>query len=295
VSIKLQEVSSLRLRRGLISIVVAAAIFQPACLVRKRTTVPPGVPVNRPLLRASKEELIKRIQQFSDPIESFNMKVDMSPTVGNLQGGTVTDYTSIIGYVLFRKPDQIRVIGLEPAIHGTAFDMVSIGNDFRVSIPYRNEFIEGRNDAPASSQSKLENLRPAAFLTALLIKPPQQTTATILEDDTDETRATYILMVIERDGDQLKLVRNVYFDRYTLDISRQKTFDPDGSIASDTRYSNWKDFGGTRFPVTIDIERPKDGYEVVLNVIELKMNTPDVTAEKFVLNPPPNAKVRALK
>jgi outer membrane lipoprotein-sorting protein len=292
---KLQEVYSLRLRRALIAIVAVAAVFQSACLVRKRTTVPPGVPVNRPLLRASKEDLIKRIREFSDPIESFNMKVDMSPTVGNLQGGTVTDYTSIIGYLLFRKPDQIRVIGLEPAIHGTAFDMVSIGNDFRVSIPYRNEFIEGRNDAPASSQNKLENLRPAAFLTALLIKPPEPTELTILEDDTDETRATYILMVIERDGDQLKLLRNVYFDRYTLNISRQKTFDLDGYIASDTKYSDWKNFGGTRFPATIDIERPKDGYEVVLTVTDLKLNTAEVTPEKFVLNPPPNAKVRSLK
>jgi hypothetical protein len=174
---------------------------------------------------------------------------------------------------------------------------VSIGNDFRVSIPLKDLFLEGRNDAPpSSSQNKLENLRPAAFLTALLIKPPDpKTDLTLLEDDTNETKAVYILMMVERSGDDLKPVRNVYFDRYTLDIARQKTFDPDGYITSDTTYLNWKEYGGRKFPGLIDIQRPKDGYEVILTVMDLKLNTPEVTAEKFVLNPPPGAQVRTLK
>jgi outer membrane lipoprotein-sorting protein len=277
--------------------IFAAMAFEPACLVRKRIVKPPGARENKPLLSATKEELIQRIRNISDPIESFNLKVDMAPSVGNLYGGQVTDYTSIIGYILYRKPDQMRVIGLEPAIHGTAFDMVSIGNDFRVSIPLKDLFLEGRNDAPpSSSQNKLENLRPAAFLTALLIKPPDpKTDLTLLEDDTNETKAVYILMMVERSGDDLKPVRNVYFDRYTLDIARQKTFDPDGYITSDTSYLNWKEYGGRKFPGLIDIQRPKDGYEVILTVMDLKLNTPEVTAEKFVLNPPPGAQVRTLK
>jgi outer membrane lipoprotein-sorting protein len=277
--------------------IFAVMVFEPACLVRKRIVKPPGAKQNKPLLSATKEELIQRIRNISDPIESFNLKVDMAPSVGNLYGGQVTDYTSIIGYILYRKPDQMRVIGLEPAIHGTAFDMVSIGNDFRVSIPLKDLFLEGRNDAPpSSSQNKLENLRPAAFLTALLIKPPDpKTDLTLLEDDTNETKAVYILMMVQRSGDDLKPVRNIYFDRYTLDIARQKTFDPDGYITSDTSYLNWKEYGGKKFPALIDIQRPKDGYEVILTVMDLKLNTPDVTAEKFVLNPPPGAQVRTLK
>ena len=277
--------------------ILAAVAFEPACLVRKRIVKPPGAKENRPVLKATKEELIERIRNISDPIESFNLKVDMAPSVGNLYGGQVTDYTSIIGYILYRKPDQIRVIGLEPAIHGTAFDMVSRGNDFRVSIPLKSQFIEGRNDAPpSSSQNKLENLRPAAFLTALLIPPPDpKTDLTVLEDDTNETSAAYIVITLQRSGDKLRAVRNVYFDRYTLDISRQRTFDSEGDITSDTSYANWKDYSGKRFPSLIDIQRPKDGYEVILTVMDLKLNTPDVTAEKFVLNPAPGVQVRTLK
>jgi len=277
--------------------ILAAVAFEPACLVRKRIVKPPGAKENRPVLKATKEELIERIRNISDPIESFNLKVDMAPSVGNLYGGQVTDYTSIIGYILYRKPDQIRVIGLEPAIHNTTLDMVSMGNDFRVSIPLKSQFIEGRNDAPpSSSQNKLENLRPAAFLTALLIRPPDPNTdLTVLEDDTNETTAAYIVITLQRSGDKLKAVRNVYFDRYTLDISRQRTFDSEGNITSDTSYANWKDYSGKRFPGLIDIQRPKDGYEVILTVMDLKLNTPDITAEKFVLNPAPGVQVRTLK
>jgi outer membrane lipoprotein-sorting protein len=290
-------VYSFRLRRNLAWIIFAAVAFEPACLVRRRTVKPPGEKENRPLLSATKEQLVQRIHNVSDPIESFNLKVDMAPSVGSLYGGKVTDYTSVIGYVLYRKPDQMRVIALEPAIHGTAFDMVSMGNEFRVSIPLKNLFLEGRNDAPPSaSQNKLENLRPAAFLTALLIRPPDpKTDLTVLEDDTNETQAVYILMMIQRAGDGLKLVRNVYFDRHTLDVSQQKTFDADGTITSDTTYLNWKSYGGIKFPGLIDIQRPKDGYEVILTQMDLKLNTPEITPEKFTLNPPAGVQPRTLK
>ena len=248
------------------------------------------------MLTADKAELIRRIHAISDPIQSFSMKVDMSPSVGSLRGGTVSDYPTIGAYVLFRQPDEIRVIGLDPVIHATAFDMLSSGNNFKVSIPSRNEFIDGANDAPANSQNKLENLRPEAFFGALMIKPPAgPEDLTVLEEDTDETRANYILLMLKRDGGELRLERTVYFDRYSLQITRQITFDAKGNIKGDTRYSHWQTYGGVLFPSMIDMQRPIDGYELVLTVTDLKINTPEVTAEKFVLAQPPNAKVRVLK
>ncbi len=257
---------------------------------------PQGQRVPKPMLTATKEQLIEKIHQVADPIQSFTMKTDMSPSVGSLYGGQVTDYPTISGFILFLKPDNIRVVGLDPVIHSTAFDMVSQGNEFRVWIPLKNQFIEGLNDAPATSKNKLENLRPAAFLTALLIRPPQANQdITFSEDDTDETKAVYILMMIGHNGDQYFPVRNVYFDRYTLQITKQKTFDMAGDILSETRYTDWADHAGVPFPSTIDIQRPKDGYEVVLKVTDLKLNIGNITPQKFVLNHPPTAQVRKLQ
>lgn len=284
-------------RRELAIIVLLAIVFLPACLVRRRVVPKPGAAKHetRPLLTATKDELIQRIHIISDPIVSFTMKADMSPSVGSFYGGRVTDYATITGYVLFMRPDSIRVIGQDPVIHSTAFDMVSTGNDFRVSIPLKSQFFVGENDAPANSKNKLENLRPVAFLNALLIRPPDPGTLTVLEDDTSETKAVYILMMLQKDQDQLRLVRNVYFDRYTLQIIGQKTFDKNGNIVSDTKYGDWKPYAGAWFPSDIDIQRPQDGYEVELKVLDMKVNGGSVTPEKFVLPQPPGSQLKELK
>jgi hypothetical protein len=266
------------------------------CLVRRRTVTPPGKTVNQPSLTATKEDLIARVHAVSDPLISFQMKVDMSPSVGNLYGGQVTDYPTLAGIVLFRRANGIRVIGLDPIVHATGFDMLSVGNEFRVSIPSKNQFIEGRDDLPANSPNKLENLRPSAFRTSLLIDPPDpKNDIVILADDTDETKSVYILYLIHQDRAKYKLVRSLYFDRHTLTIIRQKTFDSEGYITSQTRYADWKTFSGVLFPTDIDIQRPQDGYELNLKLTYLKMNGPEAGPEKFVLPQPPNAQLKVLK
>jgi len=262
--------------------------------VRTRTVAPHGQQQNKPVLTATKQELLDRIHRIADPIQSFSLKTDMSPSVGGVFGGKVTDYPTIRGFILFRRPDQIRVIGLDPVVHSTILDMISLGNDFRVSIPTKSQFIEGSNDAPATSKNKLENLRPVAFLNSLLINPAGLTEYAILEDDSDETKASYELLFVQHDGDDLRIRRSVYFDRYTLDVSRQRTFDEFGHVISETKYAAWTDHGAVRFPSTISMARPQDGYALQLNITDFLLNPPDVTDEKFALNPPPNAQVRTL-
>jgi hypothetical protein len=277
-------------------ILCAAALLLPACLVRTRIVKAPGVPANRPMLTAGKAELIDRIHQISDRIQSFTMKSEMAASVGSLYNGSVKDYATIAGILLYRRPDSIRVIGQDPVVHSTLFDMASIGNDFRFSLPSKSRFVEGANDAPTNSANKLENLRPAAFLAALMIEPPDpKTDVTLVEDDTDETKSVYILFIIRRRGDQLRLLRNIYFDRYTLQIVRQKIFDPSGGILNETKYSDWKPYGDISFPSVVDIKRPQDNYEVTLTISDIKFNTRDVTPEKFVLVQPPGYQLQQLK
>jgi hypothetical protein len=268
-----------------------------SCFVRKRVVANPGKPANRPLLTATKEELIERVRQVSEPIQSFNLRADISPSVGALYGGELTDYATIRASILYRKPDDIRIIGLDPVVHSaTIFDMVSTGRDFRVWIPSKNRFIEGDNDAPPSSTNKLENLRPTAFLTSLLIASPDaKSDLTLLENDTDESKAVYILMIIRQEQGQLRVIRNIYFDRYSLEISRQKTFTASGEVVSETKYADWKPFGSASFPSTITIRRPLDGYEVVLDTVEMHVNPPDITDTKFALAQPAGSQLQRLK
>ena len=266
-----------------------------SCFVRKRVVIPPGYRSSAILISATKDELIERLHSMADPLQSFSMRMEMSPSVGSLYVGEVKDYATLGGYILFKKPDDIRILGLDPVLGSTVFDMASSADTFRIYIPSKNRFIEGRNDAPPTSKKQLENLRPAAFLTSLMIQPPDtKTDITLLEEDTNEREAIYILLIVRRGADEPWLVRTVHFDRHNLEITRQKTFDPLGSVLSDTRYSGWKDYGGISFPSEIDIKRPQDHYEVMLHVLTMKINAADVTPDKFILNQPPGSELQQL-
>ncbi len=219
----------------------------------------------------------------------------MSPSVGSLYAGEVKDYATLGGYILFRRPNEIRVLAQDPVVSSTVVDMVSSRNDFRVYIPSKNWFIEGKNDAPRTSKNRLENLRPEAFLNSLIMNPPDsKEDFTVLQEDTNERQSEYILLIIRRDVSNPWLVRTIHFDRRNLDIFRQETYDPSGSVISDTRYSGWKLYDGVSFASSIDIKRPQDHYEVMLEVVSLRMNPPDVTPDKFILNQPPGTELQHL-
>jgi hypothetical protein len=271
-----------------------AAASSSSCLVRTRVVASAGRRQPTPVLSGTKDDLIRRLHALSDPIQSCLMTADLSPSLLDPSKGTATDYATVSAYILFLKPDQIRVLGRDPVLGSTIFDMVSTGAGFRVSIPPRKRFIIGDNNAPTKPGNKLENLRPEALLNALMIYPPNpESDVTVMEKDTE--RGLYILLVLQRNQDQFALVRQVYFDGHTLQVSRQKMFDPAGSVLSDAKYSDWKAYGSIAYPSSIDIQRPQDNYEVQLGVEMMKINSPDVTPAKFMLEQPPDFQVEELK
>jgi hypothetical protein len=132
-------------------------------------------------------------------------------------------------------------------------------------------------------------------LEAMVVRPPEVTKeATILFDNTDEHEAIYVLALVEVTEDR-KLIphRAIFFDRTNLDMLRQKRFSDNGDIVGDTKYHDFDVFNGIRFPKTIEINRPKDGYGVVINVRTLEMNK-DIPNEKFVLEQPAGTQLQVL-
>ncbi len=265
-----------------------------ACVVRRRVITRNGAAPNKALMIATKENLSDRLRRLNDNVQSFSATVDMTPAIGSVYKGEITEYKDVRAYVLFRRPSDIRIIGLFPVVRTKAFDMVSMGNEFRISIPSKNRFVEGENTAPATSHNSLENLRPEAFLDAMLIPPAGPNETTVLEDATDEDEALYILHFLSKDDKgNLMLRRNVWFDRQTLRILRQKSFSETGITISDTRYHDWKVYGGVAFPSGIDINRPVDGYGVVMAVTHLDANK-TIGDDKFVLTQPEGSQLEVI-
>ena len=61
-----------------------AVIPSCSCFVRKRIGKLPADHANGPTLTVTKDELLERIHSIADPLQSFRMQMDMSPSVCSL-------------------------------------------------------------------------------------------------------------------------------------------------------------------------------------------------------------------
>jgi hypothetical protein len=252
-----------------------------------------GSPTQK-LLTATKAELLQRVEAVYRSIQSLNATVDMVPALGSADKGRITEYKDVRGYILFRKPEDIRIIGLLPVVRTKAFDMVSNGENFKLYVPAKNRFIVGQDQVFQPSKNRLENLRPRHFRDALLVRPVQEGEAAVLENITDEETAVYVLHIVAKNsGGGLTPARLIEFDRLTLALDRQIIFDENGNILTDARYRNWQSFGGTQFPKEIQINRPRDEYGVVLEIVKLDLNKP-LDNEQFALEQPEGSILQVL-
>jgi len=256
------------------------------------------------LQTATKQQLIDHINTQASKIQSLTATVDIDTSVGGVKKGKVTDYREIRGYVLVRKPSMLRMIGLMPIVRNRAFDMVSDGQNFKLWIPPKNKFVMGRNDVVHPSSQPLENIRPQQIYDALLLQPidPQNEIA-ILEMGSEmvedpEThkivvQPDYELNVIRRTDRDWYLDRKIVFNRYDLHPDRELIYDQQGSLVTDTHYSDFRNYAGVRFPSVIRIWRPQEEYSILLKMVKLQLNQP-LTDEQFALQPPPGAQLVTL-
>jgi outer membrane lipoprotein-sorting protein len=249
-----------------------------------------------PLQTASQEQLIARINADAAKVQSMNATVDISPQVGGQQKGKITDYKDIRGYILVRKPAMLRMIGLMPILRNRAFDMVSDGQAFKLSIPPQNKFIVGSNEVIRASKQPLENLRPQHIYDALLLREiDPETEVAVLEASTEPVvdpksrkivdQPNYILDVIRRSERGWFLSRKIYISRTDLLPNRQVVYDKMGNIATDARYADFKPLNGLMFPHVIQIWRPQEEYTITLAILKLALNQP-IKDEQFALQQP---------
>lgn len=268
----------------------------PACLFRTRK-----IEVQQstaPLLSASFDELIQKINTAAEQVKSLNVTVNIDTSVGGEKKGQITDFKQISGYILLRRPGMIRMIGLYPIVRNKAFDMVSDGSDFKLYIPFNNKFYVGHNDVVNVAANPLENLRPQIIYDALVLQPidPDREIA-VLENDNQMVvdaktkklvkQPTYVVNVIRKEADgKYYLSRKVIFDRSDLIPDTQFFYNKQGDVVTEARYQVYKEFNGIRFPTIIQIKRPLEEYQIQLTVVKLEMN-PSLKDDQFALDQPP--------
>lgn len=269
------------------------------CLVRSRTVEQRSN--GQPLKTATQAELVTYVNTEAARIHSMRANVDIDASVGGEKKGKVTDYEEISGFVLARKPAMLRMRGLMPVVHTIAFDMVSNGSIFKLSIPPKNRFIEGRNDVSTPNIAQpLENMRPQQIYDALLLPQINRPGEYAFVENGSEhvrdskgrevTQADYILHIVQINGQEAHLERNIIFSRIDLLPHQQIIFDEKGNVVTDVRYQTYKDFDGVNFPAQIEIWRPQEEYDITLHMVKLELNLA-LADDQFELAQPPGAQV----
>src|SRR5258708_15171921 len=264
-------------------ILLLALLPLTGCLFRTRT-VDRAISSNQ-LKEATLDQLIEIINKSAASLKTLNAQVEIDSSVGGLKKGKITDNPEITGYLLVEKPDMIRVIGLVPVVRNRAFDMVSDGRTFKLSIPPKNRFIVGSNQLIKLSANPLENVRPQHILHALMLREiDTKHEIAVMEDGLeivkdpkthkDAEQPTYVVIVIDKDNQGYYLSRKIVFSRETLLPERQLIYDRKAHLVTDARYGAFKDYNGTMFPSRIEIERPQDEYSITLNIDKLTANEP---------------------
>ena len=158
----------------------------------------------------------------------------------------------------------------------------------------------GANNADNYQPNKrLENMRPQYIYDALLMPEVGQDEIAVLENGYETVldsrrhrveQPNYNLLVIRKGPQGWYLSRKIEFSRIDLLPYRQRIYDQQGNVATDAHYQDYKDYAGTTFPSTIQIERPRENYDITLNMVKLEINKA-LTDDQFALEQPAGAEV----
>src|SRR5438132_1277659 len=282
-----------RVKRCLLLATLAAI----SCGCHGRVVTGHTIVAQRPVAKdATREELLEAYNQIAHSTKTLNATVELKPTAGSKYSGVIDEYHEVKAFLLAARPAEIRVIGQAPVVGTTVFDMASDGTTFQVSIPSKKKFLVGAVATERASSKPIENLRPQHLLDALLWPEIRKEEAVTLREFNDENARYYILTVL-RGGHQLEVLREIWFDRSDLQVSRMLSFGPKGVLLSDVRLGDWQpsdaatsSTAAALFPRAIRIERPHDDYQLDLRVTKVIMNE-EIPAERFKLEQPAGAEL----
>jgi hypothetical protein len=270
------------------------------CAVKKTTRLSPQQ--IRPLLSATLEELLSKLQQQAAAVHSLNAVTELVPSTGSAYSGVIEQYRDVRAFVLAQRSvnpsghtRQIRMIGQAPIVRKKIFDMVADDHTFRIHLPTKHKFIVGPTTLTRRSDKPMENLRPQHLLEALFPAAPLAGALHLLEENEFSGRRYYAVSeVVHEAEEEGRMARKWWFDRTDLALVRVQRFGSSGRLLADIHYARWQDAGGVSYPRTIELIRPYDDYRLKLLIKELTLNEP-LAPEKFHLEKPAGAELVELK
>jgi hypothetical protein len=283
--------------------VFAASVLLSGCNILPTTRKLP-VPKAPPVVQAATpEDLVEQVNKRWADLNTLTATVEIYATLLRSQEGLAKDYPSCRGYIVMRKPDDLRVVGQYFGVH--VFDMASDGKTFTLLVPPKNKAIKGSNTVVRESTNQLENLRPGFFFDAMIVRGLDEDNYYSVTSDTETIEDAakkhlfampeYVLS-ITRHGPSSRRdtpIRVVTFHRDDLLPYNQDLYDSHGNLESQVTYSSYREFDGSTYPTRVTIKRPLEGIQLVLIVEKVQKNVP-LKDDQFQVKIPDGTQIQNL-
>jgi outer membrane lipoprotein-sorting protein len=246
------------------------------CLARPKSI--PAVPA-RSLRAATPDEALAAYDAYANGSETLSASGDLE--VRDLRAGRARK----LGVRLVAsRGGKLYLKGSVAVV--TALEVVADGERFWFQVPSRKTVWTGLSGAAHRAESDdapYYALRPSDLTAALLPEPlaPGPRDAVVFEADRDG----FSLALVPQ-GARETVRRRVWLDRETLRPARVRRYDERGELQSDAQLESWQGDG----PRRIRIDRPREGYEAVLDFDKVERNVA-VPAQAFVPRLPAGYKV----
>jgi len=266
------------------------------------------LPVPKPPLvtqTVSAEDLVAQTNQRWQEFNGLTATVRIEATLLKSKEGLAKDYPTIRGFIVMRKPNELRVVGQYFSMR--IFDMASDGKTFTLLIPPQSKAIKGSTSVKKKSANQFENLRPGFFFDAMIVRglDPDNFYSVIADTETIEDASKkhlvmepeYVLSITRHppssDGHRDTQVRVVTFHRDDLLPYNQDLYDSQGNLESVVSYSSYRDFDGNKYPTKVLIKRPLEGIQILMTVEKVVKN-PIFVDDQFQVKIPEGTKVQTL-
>jgi len=293
--------------RSTVRLTSAAGLLVPLLLsgcsllpTRRKLPVPKAPAITQTV---SPEELVARLNQRWDALQSLTATVEIQATELKTKEGVAETFPTCRGNILIRKPQMLRVLG---RLFGVPlFDMTSNGENFKLVIPAKNIAFEGSDTAQEKSPNPMYNLRPEFFFDAMVVQGVAPDDHYFVTTDTETmedvakkhlyTVPEYILNInrVNPEGPKETPVRVITFHRDDLLPYAQDIYDSGGNPETHVTYQDYQSFNSVQFPSTIRIRNMVAGVELVLTIENVHENL-NLKDDQFELELPKGIKIQHL-
>ncbi len=285
---------------------MSVAALASGCIVKKTYEIP--VPANLSQDKTASYDELMTIVKADARIQSLSCgRLKATLTIGKVESGRLDEFRRSPGYVYLKRP-SLLFLRINNPIGGALLELSSKDDLFEAW--FRGKIYSGSNSAkgeltPDNGEEFKMPARPQHLLQAILPPVPSMAEAFVsLEEHTgpklhsDEItakqkhekrqkreaadKARYYVLGFYRPTaeNRIHVVRKIWIERAGLTIAKQQFYGEEGRIAGEIQYYDRRQFEGMSLPTIINIDRPAEGYSIMLEFESWRKN-PDLQEKDF--------------